>query len=1026
MEYRVVHTREESREQLTALVESFREQFSSLFRDDYSEAQVRNDFLNPFLKSLGWDVDNIAGNSQLTREVIQEEPIDVDEGDVIRKKNPDYTLRIGGHRKFFLEAKKVKINIDNTPAAVFQTRRYGWSANLGMSLLTNFNQFAFYDCREAPSADDPAHHSRFKFFEYTEILGRFDEIYDLCSKESVESGYLDDNFAIEQFDTKSFDGYFLSQIESWRARFAVTIKSNNLTLTEEELNTLIQRLLNRIVFLRICEDRGIEQYETLRNVSTYEELKALFQESDRKYNSGLFNFIDDSLALEIEVPDDILIQVFSELYYPLSPYDFSIIEPIILSQIYEQYLGNKIVFSDGNGEVNIEQEPEVVESNGVVPTPKFIVDDIISRTMNILEARFDEDGFLGIKIADICCGSGTFMIGLFDALVEIQSEFFIRNNVTDNLTTSHDGSMRLSLASKRNLLLENLFGVDVNPYAVEVARFSLLLKMLEHEDSISIAQFISSSEERVLPSLAENIKCGNSLLDSTFYTFDPDARTDVELLLRIKPFDWSTEFSTIMRNGGFDAIVGNPPYVRIQNLVKYTPKEIAYYKSEVSPFSISSKDTIDKYYLFMERALSLLNDRGVLGYIVPHKFFVVKGGKKLRRLVTDSSNLSTIIHFGVSQVFAGRSTYTAIIILDKDPCEQLKLFRVGEINRNNLLGGISPAIYPSEDYSDTPWIFLSEQATDLFERVRNAGTIALKEIANIPVGLQTSADKIYIIREFVEHESTIEFIYDGISWHVEKEILEPCIYDLSLGLFKKPHPNAYMIFPYSVNEGGVELIEEEVLQETYPLSYTYLSHSRTMLEARSITGGRGEPVWYQYGRSQSLSKFNSGEKLIWSVLSTEQAYAYESRNLKFTGGGNGPYYAITPGEQYSILYILGLLAHPALEAMIKAGASEFSGAYYSHGQQFIENIPIKTVDFNNSEESEVYEDIINRVNILLEIQERIETDSSSTTRTVLQRRMDTERTALEDVVSSWYGITRDDINSVQGENLFNTAVEIEA
>ena len=251
MSYIVLKTKEESKEQLKNLISSFEKEYAIYKSSKYSEAQLRIDFLNPLLKTFGWDVDNEDNQTQFLRDVIQEESIDGDEGEIVRKKNPDYTIRIGGNRKFFVEAKKVSIDIDNATDPAFQTRRYGWSANLGISILTNFETLIIYDCRHKPNAGEASSIAKYKSFYYKDYIGQFDEIYQLLSWQSVSSGYIDEYFEQTKNETTTFDAYFLAQIESWRKSLATEIISKNAGLNSEDLNFLIQRLLNRIVFLRI-------------------------------------------------------------------------------------------------------------------------------------------------------------------------------------------------------------------------------------------------------------------------------------------------------------------------------------------------------------------------------------------------------------------------------------------------------------------------------------------------------------------------------------------------------------------------------------------------------------------------------------------------------------------------------------------------------------------------------------------------------------------------------------------------------
>ena len=607
MAYKVTQSKEESLEQLKVLISAFEREYAIYKTTQYSEAQLRIDFLNPLLKTFGWDVDNEQGKSQFLREVIQEESIDVEEEDVVTKKNPDYTLRIQGIRKLFIEAKKVSIDLDKTNKPAFQTRRYGWNANLGISILTNFEILSIYDCRLKPVVNDSVNTARYKSFHYSQFIVDFDELYRILSFQSIASGYIDEYFSLAQKETITFDEYFLKQIENWREGLAIDIIANNTGFNNEEINFLVQRLLNRIIFLRICEDREIEKYETLKHIKSYDELKALFVRSDKKYNSGLFDFIEDNFSLNIKINPGILISIFNELYYPQSPYDFSVVDPAILSQIYERYLGSKINIVDDHT-ISVVQEPEVAASSGVVPTPKLIVRNIVNETFNPLFSGKSLQQIQQLKIADICCGSGTFLISAYDYFLEkiILSLVHMGGDNSQVIYKTFDGSYHLTMRAKHQILTDNIFGVDINPYAVEVAKFSLLLKLLENENASSIDDFLAKYDTKALPNLDSNIKCGNSLIDDTYFTYKPEAIEDNSLLFKIKPFNWNDEFDFLRQSNGFDAIIGNPPYVRIQNIAKFSSEEIFFFQNKISGYEVAVSDAFDKYYLFIQRAIELL------------------------------------------------------------------------------------------------------------------------------------------------------------------------------------------------------------------------------------------------------------------------------------------------------------------------------------------------------------------------------------------------------------------------------------
>lgn len=1004
------------------LVEKYRSDRVSCLKATYNETQLRNDFIDPLLNCLGWDVDNNKGKTQFLRDVIQEEYIEIK--DEKTKKNPDYTLRINGTRKLFVEVKKPSVNILKSTKSAFQVRRYGWNANLGISLLTNFEHLIIYDCRFKPDVSENEQVARIRIFNFEEYVHNFEEIQQLVSFNSANSGQLDDLFSIYERKGQTFDDYFLMQIEDWRQKLAITAIEKNENLHNDDINFLIQRLINRIIFLRICEDRTIEKFETLKNIQNYDELKRLFQQSDKKFNSGLFNFIEDTLSLKIHIDSEVLIEIFNELYYPLSPYDFSVVDPTILSQIYERFLGSSIVLEEGRHH-SIVEEPEVSASNGVVPTPKIIVEQIIRDTLSPLTDGKTFAELSTVKVADICCGSGTFLISAYDFMQRTLLDKLIEEvaNNTGLIHQVNETTYTLTLKAKRDILEQNIYGVDINPYATEVSEFSLLLKLLEGENKATVDNFINQYTEKVLPSLKENIKCGNSLVDSTFFEFMGEALENDQLLHKVKPFDWKIEFPFLKETQGFDAIIGNPPYVRIQNLIKYAYEEVKYYQSNIFGYSVAQKETIDKYYVFIQRAIALLNSNGFLGYIVPHKFFLIKGGKALREFITSNSQISKITHFGVTQVFPDRSTYTAILILQKSPKPFIQFKRVRKITPELLEKKDNFVSYSTNDFNSDPWIFLSPDTKRIFKILHSEKSVPLKELSEICVGLQTSADKIYIFEPESETSSTYRFTKNSIEWEVEKDICLPAIYNLSFGLFDTIAANAMIIFPYLVDSIGAHLFSEEYFEANFPLAWSYLQEYKPQLEKRSLQGNK--PKWYQFGRSQSLTRFHNTPKLIWSVLATSSPYALDNNDLQFTGGGNGPYYALINQSAYSLLYFFGILAHPLFENMVKSGASEFRGTYYSHGKQFIENIPIRKIDFENASEKEKYVTIVRLVDSLIKTKGQLKSASYGSKKVVLQRKADVLFGQLVQSVNLLYGISEDEYSLVMNDDMFTTELAIE-
>jgi len=371
------------------LVETFDDNLESYKKGSYNETQTRREFIDPFFEELGWDITNKQGYAEAYKDVIHEDAVKV--GGVT--KAPDYCFRIGGARKFFVEAKKPSINIQEDTNPAYQLRRYGWSAKLALSILTDFEDFAVYDCRLKPLKTDKVSHSRILILRYTDYIDRWTEIADIFSREAILKGSFDKYVESKKIKkgTTEVDAAFLQEIEHWRDLLARNIALRNPSLTQRELNFAVQQTIDRIVFLRICEDRGIETYGSLMALQNgehvYQRLFQLFNKADDKYNSGLFHFKKekdretfDNLTPNLQIDDKPLKEIFKNLYYPESPYEFSVLPADILGQVYEKFLGKVIRLTTGH-QAKIEEKPEVRKAGGVYYTPAYIVDYIVKNTV---------------------------------------------------------------------------------------------------------------------------------------------------------------------------------------------------------------------------------------------------------------------------------------------------------------------------------------------------------------------------------------------------------------------------------------------------------------------------------------------------------------------------------------------------------------------------------------------------------------------------------------------------------------------
>lgn len=928
-------------ERLKALVFRFEENESQYVASgsSYNETELRTDFLNELFQILGWDVLNNKGHPKPFREVVLEANLSVED----KGQKPDYEFRLNGERKFFLEAKKPSVDIISSKSSVYQTRRYGWSAGLPVSVLSNFKDLVIYETVTSPAETDDVRVSRIHEFHYTEYVARFDEIHALLSRECVLDGSFDRTFVIpidERRGRLSFDNYFLEQIEKWRILLATDLIKNNPAISREELNYLIQVFINRIVFLRICEDRHLEKYGTLQSLNKQNAVKELLQhfyDADKKYNSGLFDFISDKLTPSVILSNETLIQVVADLYYPNSPYAFSVVDPKILSDIYEQFLA-KTISIGANAEINVEYKPEAKIANGVYTTPSFIVREMVHRTIEnrILNPADIEK----IRTADIACGSGIFLLEVYDYLLAHSLQYYLEISNVSKLRKDDYGDDYLTIEAKKEILQKQIFGVDIDEQAVEVTKFSLLLKLLE-DVSVSEIDAIGKKGEKILPSLEANIVCGNSIVDGKYLIYRGVSTLDHAELSLVKPFEWRAVFPSVFSEGGFDIIVGNPPYTKIQNMVHYSPQEVEYYQSQYSPYLSSHSHNFDKYQIFFERAISLLSVSGCVGFIIPHKFMTTKAGEVLRELIASNKILKQLIHFGSNQVFEGQATtYTCILITQNVVSNSFSFEKVNDlIQWKNEPTKEEAVTLPMETLGKEPWIFPTKQEQKILSQIEKACKDKLSDIAEIFVGIQTSADDTFFLHSEREDDKYTYFSdIDGVSQKIENGILKEAILDQAVSPFQKIAPNKKLIFPYQQKNGKCVLINEEDLKEQYPCAYQYLLKNKQKLQARKMPNV--EEKWYQFGRSQSLNKFDT-QKLIIKNPALQSCVTFDEENIFFSGGGNGPYYGVRPKSTTEVLYLLALLNHPIFDRWVKLRSSVFRGGYYSFGRQFIADFPVK-------------------------------------------------------------------------------------
>lgn len=618
------------------LVQNYRQNSTFFGRAEYKEARVRGEFIDPLFKALGWDVDNKAGSYY--PDVIREDTL----RDVQGITAPDYAFMVGPARKFFIEAKRPHTDIERDRDSAYQLRQYAWSAKLPLSVLTNFRTLAIYDTRVKPTVKDDASVARLLILSYEEFEQRWSELADLLSREAVWRGSID-RFASSKTRaaTRPVDDDFLAELERWRLELAKDVSRNN-HLTDRQLRIAVQLLIDRILFMRISEARGMEDRYTLEALVSgqhaYQRLCEYFKLAEVRFNSDLFATSSDVPMNSLVIRDEVLKGILRRLYPPVSDYAFGALPVEILGHAYERFLGRRII-QKSNGRLVIEQKPEIRKRSGVYYTPDPVVRFMVREAMGGVWNRQSSppDTF---RVLDPACGSGSFLLAAYQFLLDWYLYYYVQRQATNPKDvseriypqTSGDdlfGNMdvrgwRLTTKERKRILVDHIFGVDIDPQAVEVSKLSLLLKCLEGETSDTLNRQIGLFRERALPELDHNIRCGNSLVEPDYFRGEQLSLINEERYYSVNPFDWQRGFPQPMATGGFDLVIGNPPYVLLErdNVTTYLRAKYRY--QEGKP---------DLYRFFIERALQLTRPSGRFAFIVPLSVSSIPAAAQLRSLL---------------------------------------------------------------------------------------------------------------------------------------------------------------------------------------------------------------------------------------------------------------------------------------------------------------------------------------------------------------------------------------------------------
>ncbi len=757
----------------------------------------------------------------------------------------------------------------------------------------------------------------------------------------------------------------------------------------------------------MCEDKGIEKFDQLQSIAgkdnIYSNLCEIFKKADEKYNSGLFHFkkernrntLPDELTLKLIIDDSVLKNIFRHLYYPNSPYEFSVISPEILGNVYEQFLGKIIRLTEGH-RAKIEEKPEVKKAGGVYYTPQYIVEYIVNNTVGKLIKSKSPKEILKIKILDPACGSGSFLLGAYSKLLQYHLNYYSNrknpNRCKDQIYFGKDGNWYLTIKEKKRILLNNIFGVDIDSQAVEVTKLSLLLKVLEGESKDVFEKQQKLWTERALPDLGDNIKCGNSIISTDIFSgsFQTTLIGEDEIY-QINPFNWYAEFESIMNNGGFDVVIGNPPYVRMEELSK-----IKGYLRKYSSFAPRA----DLYTYFIERAFKLTKNKGCVGLITSNKWMKAKYGGPLRKYLAKKTNILEIVDFGELPVFQSASTFPSILIakpLNKEkrdlitefnyvPIKELKPHELSKQVNNNSI-----KVKEGPNHKTESWKLTVENVlTRLLKYPKNIIPLSkwLEDFI-IGWGIKTGYNKAF----YIDNATYVKWKEKNLKID---EVVKPLLIGDEIRRYQRPKPNRYLIYA----NRGFNLNQFDCISKQ-------LYNNKTRLSKRATI--KSHP-WYELQQPQPrYAPMLDEEKIVWPEIAKEPRFTLIDKGIYI----NNKCFFTNCNSKYLLGLLNSKLIWEILKIMCSCLGDVNKGGRLELRQQYLQRVPIRKINFSDQSDKNNHDKIVNLVEKMFKLNQYLNNASTENQKTILKRQIKAIDTEINHIIYELYGLEQKDIINIE-------------
>lgn len=973
-------TKEKAKENLSRLITKFERELAAGKISEYNEEAAKIAFIQPLLKDvLGWDVndhDEVGPEERTSRGRV------------------DYGLKVEGKIKIFVEAKPPKVDLDRH---IEQAIRYGYNRRgVPFVLLTDFEALKLFDVTVKPDSRNPLKGLKLDL-EWKQYLDQFDWIWQL-SRESVAAGKLDELLRVKPKDRLPVDKAILEDLKRWREILAKDIFKNNQELFHSGdhekganyLKEITQKILDRIIFMRSCEDRGLYHGDKLKAIfeersetvgtNTMVFLKKEFESYNIFFDSDLFSprEWEAKLAVDFKVIKEIVLGTYN-------PYQFDVIPLEVLGNIYEQYLGYTIRLTDH--QVKYELKPEVRKAGGVYYTPEYIVDYIVKNTAGKLLQESPPSKNKKLRILDPACGSGSFLIRAYEEMLNYYQEQKtkrVKPREGEKKLALPDEKLRLTIYEKRDILINHIFGVDIDEQAVEVTKLSLMLKMLDGEHGIPAGRGI-------LPMLDKNIKCGNSLISGNPLELH---RYFGEDWYKVKPFNWEDEFPHIMKEeGGFDVVIGNPPWG-----ATFSESELDYLRMEHKDIVVRM---IDSYMYFVHSASNILSRRAFFGMILPSTLLTQADASKLRKYLIDSYFINAVINLG-EKVFGPKVLNTSTILIFSCGLTgnlSLKLI-VGDLRHVpvsdkpkelGILPGISRKDWYSVVKSSPSYAFTTISLTgmNILQKLTKRHT-RFKEVLNGEIQRGISPD---LAEAFLIDRDTRR------SEQLEDSVLRPVV----LG----KHICRYM--PIISDLSIIYLTRNDDIRN-YPNIRKHLESYKGEITCKEVSTGKHP--WYALHRPRSPEIFNS-PKFIGLTTTKLISVAYDEAG-SFCATDALYLFKIKKELQISPYYILGVLHSLCFQFLYTTQSQGEQRVIPQIKAAKLYDLPFVIPNIGNIEQKLMHDKIVSNVNILFNLSLK-NVKAKGSEKDQIQRQIENTDREIDDLVYKLYGITEEERRIIEGE-----------